>query len=44
MANFYTYDCAADIAKCLNCEKAECNNCLGNFFSAGEDDDYNEED
>jgi len=34
---FYTYDNAEDIARCLNCDKKECTNCLGNFFSAGED-------
>lgn len=33
---FYTYDNAADIKRCLECTKAECNNCLGNFFSANE--------
>ena len=33
---FYTYDNAADIAKCLNCDKADCNNCLGNFYFANE--------
>lgn len=36
MADFYTYDNAEDIAKCLNCDKVECNNCLGNFYSANE--------
>lgn len=41
---FYTYDNAADIAKCLNCTKKKCNNCLGNFFSANEKEaDFDEE-
>lgn len=32
---FYTYDNKEDITRCLNCTKEECNNCYGNFFSAG---------
>lgn len=38
MEKFYTYDNAADIQRCLNCAKPECNNCLGNFFSAHDDE------
>lgn len=44
MEKFYTYDNAADIAKCLNCDKAACNNCLGNFFSANENFEEESED
>ena len=36
MERIYTYDNKTDINRCLNCEKEECNNCLGNFFSANE--------
>ena len=36
MAKFYTYDSAADIARCLSCDKKECTNCLGNFYSAAD--------
>ena len=44
MARFYTYDNPADIAKCLNCTKKECTNCLGNFFSANEKtEDFDDE-
>lgn len=37
MERFYTYDSREDIQRCLHCEKAECTNCLGNFYSANED-------
>lgn len=39
---FYTYDNKEDINKCLQCKKKECTNCLGNFFSAGMTDNYDE--
>ena len=38
---FYTYDCKEDIERCLNCKKAECDNCYGNYFSA-KHDNYDE--
>lgn len=41
---FYTYDNREDIARCLNCPKADCTNCLGNFYSANEPMDEEQED
>ena len=40
MEKFYTYDNKTDIEKCLTCSRAECINCLGNFYSANDTDEH----